>query len=95
MFLAKFGDVKNYNDMKRFRTLSTKTTDGKLFCAFISLIIASEIGVKLEDLMRRESWIKGAVRREDGKDSYRRNWQWENQSDVKDAAHNLGGFRLE
>jgi transposase len=59
-----FDDVKNHIDMKRLRTHNTKTTDGKLFCAFISLIVASEIGVKLRDLMRKRSWSKDTVIRE-------------------------------
>jgi hypothetical protein len=60
----KFDDIKNYIHMKRLRTHNTATTDGKLFCAFISLIIASEIGVKLRELMRKKSWSKDDVIRE-------------------------------
>jgi hypothetical protein len=53
-----FDDVKNYLDMKRMRTHTTKTTDGKLCCCFISLIIASEIGIKLKDFLKKRSWSK-------------------------------------
>jgi transposase len=38
-----FDDLKNYISMKRLRTHKTETTNGKLFCSFISLIIATEI----------------------------------------------------
>ncbi len=34
-----FDDIKNHADMKRLRTHHGFTTDGKIFCAFISLII--------------------------------------------------------
>jgi hypothetical protein len=38
-----FDDLKNHIDMKRLRTHSGDTTDGKMFCAFIALIAISEI----------------------------------------------------
>jgi transposase len=38
-----FDDIKNHIDMKRIRAHTTETVDGKLFCAFIALIIASEM----------------------------------------------------
>jgi transposase len=59
-----FDDVKNYIDMKRLRTHHTESTDGKLFCAFISLIIVSEILNKLGPLMKKRGWSKDSVFRE-------------------------------
>ena len=59
-----FDDVKNYISMKRLRTHSTETTDGKLFCAFLSLILVSEIGAKLGKLMKDMSLSKAGVFRE-------------------------------
>jgi transposase len=38
-----FDDIKNHIDMKRIRAHTGETVDGKLFCAFIALIIASEM----------------------------------------------------
>jgi transposase len=38
-----FDDIKNHIDMKRIRTHTDATIDGKLFCAFIALIATSEI----------------------------------------------------
>jgi transposase len=53
-----FDDVKNHEDMKRLRTHRTETTDGKLFCAFIGLIVLADIGVKLGDFMDKKCWSK-------------------------------------
>jgi transposase len=38
-----FDDIKNHVDMKRVRTHTDATVEGKLFCAFIALIAASEM----------------------------------------------------
>ena len=38
-----FDDIKNHIDMKRMRTHTDATVEGKLFCAFIALIAASEM----------------------------------------------------
>jgi len=35
-----FHDLKNHIDMKRLRTHSSNTTDGKMFCTFIAMIAA-------------------------------------------------------
>jgi transposase len=43
-----FDELKNYVDMRRLRTHNQETTKGKKFCALIALIVASEIGGKLE-----------------------------------------------
>lgn len=42
-----FDELKNHIDMKRIRTHNTKTTDGKLFCAFLALIAVSYMNKKL------------------------------------------------
>jgi hypothetical protein len=39
-------------------------TNGKLFCAFIALIIASEMDNKLGDLIQKKSWSKNSLIRE-------------------------------
>jgi transposase len=56
-----FDDLKNHVDMKRVRTHNGDTTEGKMFCAFIALIVACHIGVKLGDYMRKNSWSKDRV----------------------------------
>jgi transposase len=59
-----FDDIKNHIEMKRLRTHHTETTDGKLFCSFISLIVVSEINTKLRTLMRKKGWSKSSVIKE-------------------------------
>jgi len=56
-----FDDLKNHIDMKRIRTHTTATTDGKLFLAFIALIAISELQAKLNKIMREKSWSKDTV----------------------------------
>jgi transposase len=53
-----FDDLKNHIDMKRMRTHNDKSTNGKLFCAFISLIAISKINEKIRLLNK-----KGGLRR--------------------------------
>jgi transposase len=53
-----FDDIKNHIDMKKLGTYTTATTEGKLFCSFISLIIISEIYNKIGGLLRDKSWSK-------------------------------------
>ena len=48
-----FDDLKNHVDMKRLRTHHDETTDGKLFCAFIALIAASEIQAKVGPALKK------------------------------------------
>lgn len=64
MIEKTFDDVKNHLDMRRLRTHTTATTDGKLFCAFIALIVVSRVQTVLGPLMREKSWSKPAVIRE-------------------------------
>jgi transposase len=59
-----FGDIKNYVHIKRLRTHNSETTDGKMFCAFISLIVTMEIGVKLGEFMKARKWSKDSVIKE-------------------------------
>jgi transposase len=56
-----FDDLKNHIDMKRLRTHSTHTIDGKMFCAFIALIVALEIVNRLSVFMKDKSMSKDAV----------------------------------
>jgi transposase len=42
-----FDDIKNFIDMKKMRTHTDLTTNGKLFCSFIALIASSQISEKL------------------------------------------------
>jgi transposase len=56
-----FDDLKNHIDMKRMHTHTGTTTDGKLFCAFIALIAASEMTKKLLTLNRRKTMSKADV----------------------------------
>ncbi len=56
-----FDELKNHLDMNRLRTHYTDTTDGKVFCAFLSLIAVFELENKLTDLMREKNLSKGKV----------------------------------
>jgi transposase len=56
-----FDDIKNHIDMRRMRTHNEDTTEGKMFCAFIALIVTSHIGVKLRDYLKKKSWSKDHV----------------------------------
>jgi hypothetical protein len=53
-----FGYVKNWIGMKRQRNHHSSTTDGKIYCAFISLIGVIEIGNKLNDLLKNKVGVK-------------------------------------
>lgn len=48
-----FYALKNYNDLDRLRTHQQKTTDGKVFVAFISLILRSWLNEKLYEYKKR------------------------------------------
>jgi hypothetical protein len=56
-----FDDLKNHIDMKRMHTHTGNTTGGKLFCAFIALIAASEMSNKLPNLDRRKAMSKATL----------------------------------
>lgn len=53
-----FDNLKNHLDMKRLRTHNADTTEGKLFVAFIALIVVAQIEVKLGHFMREKSMSK-------------------------------------
>jgi transposase len=53
-----FDDIKNHIDMKRLRTHTDATTDGKMFCAFVALIAMSEMTNRLRGFMRERSMSK-------------------------------------
>lgn len=48
-----FYALKNYNDLDRLRTHQQKTTDGKIFVTFISLILRSWLNSKLYEYKKR------------------------------------------
>lgn len=50
-----FDDLKNELDMKRLHCHSDQTTEGKMFVAFIALIMRSWIQNKLRDYMNTNS----------------------------------------
>lgn len=56
-----FDDLKNHIDMKRMRTHTDETTDGKMFLAFVTLIAVSYMGNKLANLMQERSISKNSV----------------------------------
>ncbi|MDR2492777.1 MAG: transposase [Coriobacteriales bacterium] len=56
-----FDDLKNHVDMKRLRTHSTETADGKLFCAFLALIAACQVNAKLGKAMKDMAMSKDSV----------------------------------
>ena len=56
-----FDDLKNHIDMKRMRTHTSQTTDGKLFCAFISLIAVSQMNRKLTMPTKKLNLSKNSV----------------------------------
>jgi transposase len=47
-----FDDLKNHVDMHRLRTHRDETTDGKVFCAFTSLIAVSQIQAKIGPVLK-------------------------------------------
>ena len=53
-----FDDLKNYLDMKRLRVHSSGCLEGKLFVAFVSLIVVCELSRRLSDFMRVKSLSK-------------------------------------
>ena len=56
MWLKKsFDDLKNELDMKRLRSHSSETTQGKLFVAFISLIVRSYLLRQMREYMSKNT----------------------------------------
>ena len=59
-----FDDVKALESSKRWQERNHAVADGKMFCAFIALIAASEMGWKLGKLMRKKNLgLKGLMKR--------------------------------
>jgi len=59
-----FDELKNHIDMKRLRTHNDNTTEGKLFCAFLALILRKHIENALSDWMRKNKFTFERVLRE-------------------------------
>jgi transposase len=57
----RFLDLKNSVEMKRLSVNADETIEGKMFCAFIALIVVSQIGVKLEEFLEKKSWSEERV----------------------------------
>lgn len=58
-----FDDLKNHLEMRRLRTHSDETTKGKLFFAFIALIVRGYIGDKTKEIRsKRHLSIEGMIR---------------------------------
>ena len=53
-----FFELKNHLDMRRLRTHTDETTAGKLFCAFVALIITQHVQTTLAKLMDKKSLSK-------------------------------------
>jgi transposase len=64
MIEKSFCDIKNHMDIIGHRTDPAQTTAGKLFCSYISLIVATEIGSKLGVLMEKKGWNKDCLIRQ-------------------------------
>lgn len=56
-----FDELKNHLDMSRLRTHADETTEGKVFCAFVSLIVALRMQGELEPLMAKKNLTKKRV----------------------------------
>lgn len=59
-----FDELKNHVDMRRLKTHNDQTTDGKLFCAFVSLIAVCAINGRMGEYMAKHSVSKDAIIRE-------------------------------
>jgi transposase len=59
-----FSELKNHIDMKRLRTHSRETTEGKMFCAFLVLIIRMHIENTLSKWMKEKHFTTEKVLRE-------------------------------
>lgn len=59
-----FDEIKNGLDMNRLRTHTSETTDGKLFCAFLSLICRLNMLNKLRKFMEEHNFSNERIIRE-------------------------------
>ena len=62
-----FDELKNHLDMSRLRTHADETTEGKVFCAFVALIVALHMQRGLGPLMDKKNLTKKRVLAELGK----------------------------
>jgi hypothetical protein len=60
----RFEDLRNHVDAWPSRSHDAETTDGKMFCAFVALIVASEIEARLGERLRRTRLDQAALFRE-------------------------------
>lgn len=56
-----FDDLKNHADQKRMHTHISATTDGKMFCAFISLIVISAMNEEIRKSKMKKKRSKDAI----------------------------------
>ena len=56
-----FDELKNHLDMSRLRTHADETTEGKAFCAFVSLIAALHMQRELGPLMEKRNLTKKRI----------------------------------
>lgn len=56
-----FDELKNHLDMSRLRTHADETTEGKVFCAFVSLIATLHMQRLLEPIMSKKNLTKKRV----------------------------------
>jgi transposase len=59
-----FCELKNHIDMKRLRTHNRNTTEGKMFCAFLALILRKHIENKLSEWLKKNNYTVERVLRE-------------------------------
>jgi transposase len=59
-----FNELKNHTDIKCLKTYKGETTDGKMFCAFICLIVRMNIENKLSEWMKANRFTIEKVVRE-------------------------------
>jgi transposase len=59
-----FCELKNHIDMKRLRTHKQNTTEGKMFCAFLALILRKHIENKLSEWLKKNNYTFEKVLRE-------------------------------
>ena len=56
-----FDDLKHHEKMKRMHTHNSDTTDGKMFCAFISLVAVSSIINNVRGVMEKKPSSKDSI----------------------------------
>lgn len=56
-----FDELKNHLDMSRLRTHADETTEGKVFCAFVSLVVTLHMQRELAPLMEKKNLTKKRI----------------------------------